>query len=368
MQCPGHRPRRRWGAQALHESDKQHADWSAQQEEEVEPEPKRVRQRHKTHDTHRNSQARNVCCARANASGACASTHTGTCESTASSSKYRAAEDQGLAIMTKHRVSIRTAKPSSAPAVHAKSSLTAGGTEADRALCQCRGTTCRSDRHGARHPCTADVERGALFCTDCLCQAGCMKQQLNKWGFCYSHLHMALPKELQLVKAFGDLQLLDQMYPADFQAFLAATCEYEKRHGLMDPALEVLAAWVRDPTAVKTMMRLSPGPNCTSSEMLQVMHNTLRAISGQCQPELDASLQGWHGTGVSACFCNLGIAEKLACKQTANKMAASEMEELVCTTEATDIVVEVGSSSSTFRLIQAGYHYTTQNQHIASHH
>jgi hypothetical protein len=170
-------------------------------------------------------------------------------------------------------------------------------------------------------------------------------------------LHLSLSKELQLVKAFGELRLLDKfMLPADHTAFLTATKAYVTMHGRMDPALEVLAAWVRDPTAVQTMIRLSPGPSCTSAELLQVMHSCLRAISGKYKPELGACFQGIPGTGVSACFQQCGVAAQLACKAPVTATQA-----VVANVDANNLVFEVGSKSKTYQLLQARYSCTTQD-------
>ena len=143
-----------------------------------------------------------------------------------------------------------------------------GGVAAGSIHCRCRAR-CNSG-HGKK-PCV-QIARPHGLCEECSCTALSCSEPRMRGIYCFGHGYLHLPAEMQLTRVFGLAGLLPRMMPADTQAYLAA-----EPHIFGDWALDLLAAWFRDPLAITLLAANKPTGNKYS---VAEFERTLLAVCG----------------------------------------------------------------------------------------
>ena len=136
--------------------------------------------------------------------------------------------------------------------------------------CQCFGDCSLS--HGFRK-CPRLRVPSTLLCNECACTAGsdssssrssrcrCERYQSH---YCFSHLYLSLPRELQVLRRLSQEGLLQQMIPSDLEQFLASRNEFGD-----DLVLQLIAAWLQEPAAVRALVNFKPKrTNYSAKELL----------------------------------------------------------------------------------------------------
>jgi hypothetical protein len=152
-----------------------------------------------------------------------------------------------------HPVCAPASSPGNTPSVQALD----GGLPGSTPRCQCGGH-CRGG-HRQGNPCLSEVRSipppsgGFATCDSCRCSSpDCYKAKFRS-GFCFSHAFKGLGDEFRVLRHFSDAVPLQQLMPRDIQAFLKAKPELGQ-----DVALELIAAWIQDPTAIQSLLANRP--------------------------------------------------------------------------------------------------------------
>jgi Protein kinase domain len=144
--------------------------------------------------------------------------------------------------------------------------------------CQCQGYCAR--RHGAGK-CLGSRLAGSAFCNNCTCVcvevgAGSSRGRClccrSRSEYCYRHLYLSMPRELQVVRHLGQEGLLQQMMPCDVEQLLASRAKFGK-----DLVLQFIAAWLKEPAAIKALAKFKPnGTVYTARELMGTLHQVSR--------------------------------------------------------------------------------------------
>ena len=159
------------------------------------------------------------------------------------------------------------------------------GRTADSASCRCQGYCATYHAAGG---CVRERLPGSEVCHICVC--GCLDVGTESSGscrvsggdvsdrrclrarsrslYCYRHLYLGMPRELQVVRHLGQEGLLEQM----MEQLLASRTNFGK-----DLVLQLIAAWLKEPAAIKALVKFKPaGNNYTATELMKTLHNVLR--------------------------------------------------------------------------------------------
>ena len=128
----------------------------------------------------------------------------------------------------------------------------------------CSGCTCMA----------SDVDAGSGgrapdYPSDCKSTGGsrCFRMR-SRSQFCYKHLYLSLPRELQVVRLFGQMGLLMLMIPCDVEQLLASRHKFGK-----DVVLLFIAAWLKEPAAIKALAKFKPTKNdYTATDLMRSLH------------------------------------------------------------------------------------------------
>ena len=171
-------------------------------------------------------------------------------------------------------------------------------------------------------PCTNVPKPGSLYCDACSCQVpDCEEPQVRALGFCHKHAFRACAPEMQLVRALGavdDPPFLDQtMCPADVEVFCKVCADYIERFDELDPVFELIAAWLKHPLWIEAWGKNKQEPGCHPTRLLQALHQTIREMSNQHDPEASFNLRSGRGLGFTVCCFKLNVAEKVGAAEPA---------------------------------------------------
>ena len=146
---------------------------------------------------------------------------------------------------------------------------------------------------------------------------------------------------MQLVRALGAVDergIVDEwLFPADIQFFCKVCSDYIDQFEELDPVFEFIAAWLKHPLWINEWGKNKQEPNCHPNDLLKALHQTIRGMSGQHDPEASFNLRSGRGLGFSVCCNMLGVAEKAL-------GAASPADN--------DLVFNIGSKQDTWRLLK----------------
>ena len=204
--------------------------------------------------------------------------------------------------------------------------------------CACVRKNCTSHKG----PCENLPRAGSLYCDLCCCREhGCNELQIKGVGFCKKHAFRACAEEMQLVRALGAVDergIVDEwLFPADIQFFCKVCSDYIDQFEELDPVFEFIAAWLKHPLWINEWGKNKQEPNCHPNDLLKALHQTIRGMSGQHDPEASFNLRSGRGLGFSVCCNMLGVAEKAL-------GAASPADN--------DLVFDIGSKQDTWRLLK----------------
>ena len=209
--------------------------------------------------------------------------------------------------------------------------------------------TCTCDRkrrcgfHGIQ-PCTNVAAPGFSYCSQCKCTIeSCAGKQLGKKGYCLEHMFRTASLELQLTRALGKAvapePLAEALVPADIQVLSTVVDDYINKHSAIDPVFQLVAAWLKHPSWVKTWGNNSLPRSSRPEDLVKAIHRTIREMSGRHDPEAAFNLRSGRGLGFSNCCFQLKVAAKV-------RYGAAEP------VSTDNLVYNIGSRNATWRLLK----------------
>lgn len=208
------------------------------------------------------------------------------------------------------RVNSKSSEP---PAVASTPRQPESTCAAETLVCACKSQNCRSTAHARGQACTHPCHDGSLYCSSCKCLSdSCAKlRRLGCGGYCGGCSINEIPWTMQLVRKFGELDLLGHMTPVDVEALLEMHKALVEKFGRADPALIFIASWAKDPTFIKQLHRDPPSPNCSSLELQKHIHKALQGAANKHLVEAGCCIRGGRHTGLLFCLRWLGLACKV---------------------------------------------------------
>ena len=123
--------------------------------------------------------------------------------------------------------------------------------------CQCVGNCRGGHRNGT--PCLRDMPSNlplsvcAAICNSCRCSSPDCSEAKFRSPFCFKHAYQGLRIEFRVIRHLWNADVIQQMMPQELQAFLEVKPKLGK-----DLALELIAAWVNNPAAIKLLAAHQP--------------------------------------------------------------------------------------------------------------
>ena len=153
----------------------------------------------------------------------------------------------------------------------------------------------------------------------------------------------AASPELQLIRALGKAvvpePLAEALVLADIQVLSAVVDDYIDKHSVLDPVFQLVAAWLKHPSWVKTWSNNSLPGSSRPEDLVKAIHKTIREMSGRHDPEAAFNLRSGRGLGFSNCCFQLKVAAKVG-------PGAAEP------VSTDNLVYNIGSRNATWRLLQ----------------
>lgn len=138
----------------------------------------------------------------------------------------------------------------------------------DPPQCQCVGN-CQSG-HRLGQPCTQELSSsptptsGPALCDCCRCSSPDCSRARFRTKFCFGHAYESLGLEFRVIRHLHQEAIMQDMMPLDIQAFLGAQATFNH-----DLALELIAAWIKEPAAINALMAHRPtSKHYTGAELL----------------------------------------------------------------------------------------------------